>query len=411
MIEWNPTVSGVADHAKNYGKIPLILTPYCKAPALKDLISRQATADKFDLVVRFTAREISQGATDLEVYDLLSKHGYKLYAHPSIHLKLYVYGPETAFLTSANLTKRGLGDGKCRNVETGTLVSLSSVDWVQINGILDESRLVTPDLVEQLKKYQGNPDKLEELLDDFYSEKGLSMLDLPSLNKPEDFIQAFMGNLTLTGDDLQRYLSDYATYRADQFDADEDPTEKLGAAFLSKPFIKAFGSHLQKNQSMRFGAVTQWFHNNISERPLPYRSEIKEMVSSIYNWVTFFKEEASWSVPGEHSQVIQWTEGEAASRVQNPPWSHEELILAIEVFMQIEETGEEISQTNPRIIALSQKLNELDIHPIAARGLNFRDPDGVRARVSYFKRISGGIIPNDRPNYLRAWEDYQNINH
>ena len=410
MIEWNPTISSVTYHAKNYGQIPLIITPYCKASALKELISRKATADKFDIVVRFTAREISQGATDLEIYDLLVNHGYKLYAHPSIHLKLYVYGPETAFLTSANLTKRGLGEGSHRNVETGTIVSLSSYDWVRINQTLDESRLVTPEFVEQLKENQGDPDKLHELLEDLYSEKGLSMLDLPSLSKPEDFIRTFTGDITLKGDELQRYMSDYATYRADQFDAHDDPTEKLGTGFLAKPFIRAFISHLKSKQSMRFGEVTQWFHDNISERPLPYRSEIKEMVSPIYNWVTFFKEEASWSIPGEHSQVIQWTDCEPISRSKNPPWSHEELTLAIEVFMQIEEAGEEISQTNPRIISLSQKLNKLDIHPIGSRGLNFRDPDGVRARVSYFKRISEGIVPNDRPNYLRAWEDYQNNN-
>ena len=307
MIEWNPTISSVTDHAKNYGQIPLIITPYCKASALNELISKKATAEKFDIVVRFTAREISQGATDLEVYDLLVKHGYKLYAHPSIHLKLYVYGPETAFLTSANLTERGLGEGSHRNVETGTIVSLSSYDWVRINQTLDESRLVTPELVDQLKEHQDVPDKLDELLKDFYSEKGLSMLDLPSLSKPEDFIRAFTGDITLKGDDLLRYLSDYATYRADQFNVHDDPTEKLGAAFLAKPFIRAFSSHLINKQSMRFGEVTQWFHENISERPLPYRSDVKVIVSNVYNWLTFFNEQVSWDVPGERSQVIKWS--------------------------------------------------------------------------------------------------------
>lgn len=405
MIDWNPTISSVADHAKIHGQIPLIITPYCKASALEDLILRKATGDQFNLIVRFTTREITQGSTDLEIYNILIKHNYKLYAHPNIHLKLYVYGPETAFLTSANLTERGLGESHHRNLETGTMVSLCSYDWIRINQILDGSRLVTPELVEHLKEYQDEPDKLEELLKEFFSDKGLSMLDLPSLSKPEDFIRAFTGDIALKGNDLQRYLSDFSTYRADQFNVHDDPTEKLRTAFLAKPFIRAFSSHLKKKQSMRFGEVTQWFHDNISERPLPFRTEIKEMVGRIYNWICYFNNQVSWDIPGERSQVIKW-EKIGPPVAQNPAWTQEELFLAIDTFLEIEEAKESISENNPRVIALSKKLNELKIHPPKERGENFRDPDGVRARISYFKRISEGNYPTDRPSYIRAWDSY-----
>jgi|TARA_B110001469_G_C9575859_1_gene285602 hypothetical protein len=80
---------------------------------------------------------------------------------------------------------------------------------------------------------------------------------------------------------------------------------------------------------------------------------------------------------------------------RNPPWTHDELILAIEALKQIQKNGEVISKLNERIIGLSRKLIAMDIHPMATRGHNFKDPDGVRARISYFKRISEGHAPND----------------
>ena len=94
------------------------------------------------------------------------------------------------------------------------------------------------------------------------------------------------------------------------------------------------------------------------------------------------------------------------NNTRNPSWTHDELILAIEALEQIQKNGEVISKSNERIIGLSQKLNAMDIHPMSTRGHNFRDPDGVRARISYFKRISEGFVPSDRPLYLKAWNTY-----
>lgn len=97
------------------------------------------------------------------------------------------------------------------------------------------------------------------------------------------------------------------------------------------------------------------------------------------------------------------------NNTRNPPWTQDELILAIEALKQIQKNEETISKSNERIIALSQKLNGMDIHPAATRGENFRDPDGVRARISYFKRISEGHPPVDRKLYLEAWNRYHKI--
>lgn len=306
MIEWNPTINTITKGAKDYGSCPLIITPFCKSKTLEEILSICPTADSLSVIVRLTAREIAQGSTDLEIFELLQAKGYKLYAHPSIHLKLYLFGPSKAFLTSANLTQRGLGEQTNRNVEIGTTVDLSSHDWVQINQLLERSRLVTPQLIAALREHENDPEVIEGLLDEFFESSGLSILDLPSLPTPEAFLTALQDPSSLKASEKQRYNLDYATYRGDLITPGEDPYAKIQSEFLTKPFIQAFTMHLQIKGSMRFGEVTSWFHNNISERPLPYRSEIKETVSNVYNWLTFFDGRVSWDVPGQRSQVIKW---------------------------------------------------------------------------------------------------------
>ena len=210
-IEWQPTVARITSLAEEHGPCPLIITPFCKSKTLEEMLSICPTADSLSVVVRLSAREIAQGSTDLEIFEVLQAKGYKLYAHPSIHLKLYLFGSTKGFLTSANLTQRGLGEQTNRNVEIGTTVDISSHDWVQINQLLEGSRVVTAELIEALKEHEANPEDLEKILHDFFDSSGLSMLDLPSSQTPEGFLAALKAPGTLSEAELQRYHCDYAT--------------------------------------------------------------------------------------------------------------------------------------------------------------------------------------------------------
>ena len=47
----------------------------------------------------------------------------------------------------------------------------------------------------------------------------------------------------------------------------------------------------------------------------------------------------------------------------NPKWTRDELILALELYMRVNPLH--TSETNPEIVALSDTLNSLPIHPQA----------------------------------------------
>ncbi|WP_421229307.1 hypothetical protein [Aeromonas jandaei] len=89
---------------------------------------------------------------------------------------------------------------------------------------------------------------------------------------------------------------------------------------------------------------------------------------------------------------------------KNLPWTEDEYKLALVVYQDIKRCGEKISASNPKIVALSQLLQKLDIYPQSERGENFREPDGVRSRISYFKRMDDGFFIDDRPLQLSMWE-------
>jgi len=99
------------------------------------------------------------------------------------------------------------------------------------------------------------------------------------------------------------------------------------------------------------------------------------------------------------------------SKRTNIPWTEEEYMLALIVYQDIKRCGENISASNPKIIALSQLLQTLDIHPKSERGEHFREPDGVRSRIAYFKRMDEGVNISDRQlqevifHKFRIWSD------
>ncbi len=89
---------------------------------------------------------------------------------------------------------------------------------------------------------------------------------------------------------------------------------------------------------------------------------------------------------------------------KNLPWTEDEYKLALIVYQDIKRCGEKISNNNPKIIALSQLLQVLDIYPLYQRGNKFREPDGVRSRVAYFKRMDEGIVLDDRNLQYLVWK-------
>jgi 5-methylcytosine-specific restriction enzyme A len=69
--------------------------------------------------------------------------------------------------------------------------------------------------------------------------------------------------------------------------------------------------------------------------------------------------------------------------VRNPPWSREELILALDLYLRHHATG----PNDPEVVALSETLNRLRIHRDRPDSERFRNPNGVYMKLQNFRRL------------------------
>lgn len=309
-LVWSPLYRVLEDRIAGGDDIILILVPFAKLAALKQLHWVHASKVKLKIVCRWRPRDLIYGASDVEVFTYLKESGCQLYVNPDIHLKLYVFGSNVAFNTSGNLTLQGLGYADHANIEVGNMVDLTTLDWVKIYQIIEGSRQVDDELHSRFKAFVDEQPKIgpNTPFPDFLpAPKTYTISSLPATATPvklADFY--FDANLAKpTPEEVRRAIHDLVTFGIPQNLAKTDFDERLGTAFLKTPFVEDFIELLKSEGSLRFGAVNNWLHQKCEDVPLPYRWEIKENTHIFYDWLAHFIPEISWDRPN-YSQVIYW---------------------------------------------------------------------------------------------------------
>lgn len=72
----------------------------------------------------------------------------------------------------------------------------------------------------------------------------------------------------------------------------------------------------------------------------------------------------------------------------NPKWHRDETILALELYFECK--GELPSDTDSRVIALSELLQKLTLHPPSKRKASFRNPAGVSFKLQNIRQVATG---------------------
>jgi hypothetical protein len=297
--------------------IILILAPFVKLDALRELRWSQATGRKLKIVCRWAPQDLVLGVSDLDVFNYLTENGCELYINPTIHLKLYVFASNLAFNTSGNLTKRGLGYAVQSNIEAGNMVQLESADWRELWRIVLTSRQVDQGIYERFKAYidsQRSPPPIArpDFLGDLVGKgRAFTISSLPATPTVAQIAEYYFNPLSesYSPEDIRRATHDLIVFAIPDDLNRENFEARLGEAFRRTPFIEAFVAFLRTTGSLSFGAVTQWIQDNCDDVPLPYRWEIKESTGFLFCWLThFFGPNVTWDVPGRYAQVIYWNE-------------------------------------------------------------------------------------------------------
>jgi len=310
---WQPLISSLISRFEEGEQLSLVVSPFIKIDALEELIRIANCKEKLQFIVRWRADDLLSGVSDLAIYPLLKKHGYPLYVCQQLHMKLYVYESNLALSTSSNLTQRGLGIGPKSNwnIECGSEVLLSRDDWYFLHQLIRDCRLVDDSVYERLEKYVSDNVRpnasAPSIVDIFTPIKIFTLASLPATANPTLLEEYYFSDASVVFDpELERRTSqDLITYKIKPGLLQSDFKSQLESGFLNSPFVLAFLTHLKKEKSLRFGAVTSWIHDHCEDVPLPYRSDIKIQVQNLYSWLNFYVPEIYSDRP-RHSQIIYW---------------------------------------------------------------------------------------------------------
>ena len=311
---WQPLHEEIASRCASGDPLLLVVSPYVKEDALDRLLEESGYTEDLKVVVRWRPEDLLAGVSDLSIYPFLKARGIPLYANARLHLKLYVCSSNWALSTSANLTRRGLGYAgpTSWNEESGCSVALSRQDWIPLYRIIHDSRLVTDEVHARLsayvEKYGERQPSMPEI-DPFDLPKVFTLASLPATYHPqqlEDFYFA-AGDQGLSPELTRRAFKDLAVFKLPLGLTRSEFRDALQQAFLDSEFVRAFLRHLVSVGSLRFGSVTTWIQENCEDTPLPYRAEIKQQVSILYDWLMALVPGVTWDRPS-HSQVIYWQE-------------------------------------------------------------------------------------------------------
>ncbi len=80
---------------------------------------------------------------------------------------------------------------------------------------------------------------------------------------------------------------------------------------------------------------------------------------------------------------------------RNPNWTKDESILALDLYIRV--GYRVLSGNHPEVIALSELMNSLPIHPQELRDSKFRNPSGINTKLANFRHLDP-----DRPGGLSS---------
>ena len=311
-LVWTPTYDYVAQKIREKKRLELVIAPYIKRDALKQLLDECEDVSNLKVIVRWDPQDIIVGVSDIEIYEDLKAKGIPLYRHSSIHLKMLVFNQNWAFHTSGNITQNGLGLSNNPNIEVGAQIQLEPKDWVELYKLLEHANLIDDALYEKACEYKkenkSKPAPLPPLDLEPTEDKAFSRFSLPAIQSPEKLYEIYQSPGSFKDDDelFSAFVHDISLYKVASGLTEDQFFEQLRSGFKSHPFTASVADFVKDKGSARFGEMNAWITAQCSDNPTPYRWEIKQTTNKLYDWLDYFFQEITWDVPGARSQVIYW---------------------------------------------------------------------------------------------------------
>ena len=283
----------------------LILSGFIKANALRWILEQCGSA-KVKVVSRWRKHDLICGASDFECYSICKEFGVNFGVSQNLHGKVYNIDGKI-FVGSANLTSQGMAFSNNYNDEFGVGFTAGESDRSKLNNYLQEVIWLDDSLAESiLSELEESPtDKPVSEIEWSNTVKSLLVQPVRYLwmhellfSKPSDLLSFNAKN--------EHQMHDFEILG---LNFDNLNINNLATKFRQSNAFRWLFDQLKLNNSMRFGEVSSRLHNSILDDPLPYRREVKDLVSNLYAWFELLSDEFEVSRP-RHTQIIKYLEPE-----------------------------------------------------------------------------------------------------
>ncbi|MBP9189002.1 hypothetical protein KBD45_02955 [Candidatus Dojkabacteria bacterium] len=286
-IDLNEKVSAFINDATNL----YIYSAFIKLETLKLLLDKSNEIQA--VFVRWQARDLITGSSDLEIYPYLFKKGISLYRNERLHIKAYINDFKSCLFTTANISSRGLNEPSRMdyNYEIGGIINrLSIQDRLYFQIIESESLLITDSVFNQFTSQlpllkNKFPSDMEFQIDIESPDANFLISSLPMSYNVNTLIRIYESNEYINEVELNCALHDLALYKIPLGLSKDEFIHQLKKSFFAHPFINAFLTNLLYNNEIYFGTAKAWIQKKCANVPTPRRFEITENIQILFKWM------------------------------------------------------------------------------------------------------------------------------
>lgn len=310
----NNLESGAVEFIHQNDEITLF-TPYLKLEALERINAERKIRQ---IIVRWEISDLCMGVSDTELFNYCQTNDIHLLRNTRIHLKTFWNNKDSVYLGSANVSNIGLGSIGSFNYELNAVQdNISFDDKAYLNEILMKSEHITQELFNEIMS-RVNAVELPEMefpelptpaptIDYFL------ISQLPMTSTPELLYDIYSEKIQASELEMNCAAHDIALYEIPKDLGEKAFHKHLKTKFNQHPFIAQFKEDVKtykdprgntdRDASMGFGRVKEWFAENTTTVPVPRRYELTKYVSLLYDWIVFFDDHFKWDRP-RYTQVI-----------------------------------------------------------------------------------------------------------
>jgi len=270
----------------------IIFSPYIRQNPLGELL-RHTNAKSICIVTTWKPRDVAFGSSDLDIYKLCRENKIPLYINNNIHLKVITKNKfSSCIVSSANITRRGLGVSNEFNVEMGIINDTMELDDIlYLEKIINDPdcRLVNDDYYEQIKKESESIKVSKDMQKSFSTdlnkaEKEFLISSLPMSNSVNNLMNYYFNKDSLEDPLAIRSAEhDIELYKLKDIQNETEFLKSLKDNFYNHPFVIEF---LEQNGDKKsFGENSTWIHNRCTTVPTPWRKDVKDIQNNLNKFV------------------------------------------------------------------------------------------------------------------------------